>query len=116
MLADALWSETYRLIRNRTVVFLSVFFVPLLFAVGGIAFHVMNKTRGDALAAQAALPGALPGGLLAQLGQVLGTCYNPSGACTIRFSNGSGTEISYANGAKISVSATDQSTVESSGF
>lgn len=63
MLADALWSETYRLMRNRTVVFLSVFFVPLLFAVGGIAFHVMNKTRGDALAAQAALPGALPGGL-----------------------------------------------------
>jgi ABC-2 type transport system permease protein len=61
MLADALWSETYRLTRNRTIVFLSVFFVPLLFAAGGVAFHFMNKTRGDALAAQAALPGGMGG-------------------------------------------------------
>ena len=61
MLADALWSETYRLIRNRTTTFLGVFFVPLLFAVGGTAYHILNKSRGDALAAQAGLPAGVGG-------------------------------------------------------
>ncbi len=61
MLADALWSEAYRLARNRTAVFLGVFFVPLMFAVGGVAFLVMNKAQGDALAARAAIPGSLGG-------------------------------------------------------
>ncbi len=61
MLADALWSEVYRLIRNRTALFLGVFFVPLMFAVGGVAFHVLSKSKGDALAAQAALPAGMGG-------------------------------------------------------
>jgi ABC-2 type transport system permease protein len=59
MLADALWSEAYRLLRNRTTVFLGVFLAPLMFAVGGVAFLMMNKAQGDALAARAGIPSGL---------------------------------------------------------
>lgn len=56
MLVDALKSEAYRLSRNRTAVFWSVFFTPLMFIVGGVAFHVLTKAKGDALMAKAQLP------------------------------------------------------------
>ncbi len=56
MLVDALKSEAYRVSRNRTAVFCSVLLTPLLFIIGGVAFHVITKTKGDALAAKASLP------------------------------------------------------------
>lgn len=56
MLVDALASETYRLLRNRVTVFWSVVFVPLMFAVGGVIYHLVNKNQGDAAAAAAGLP------------------------------------------------------------
>lgn len=43
------------------------------------------------------------GGCAAKLGEAIGGCYNPAGACTIKFS-GSQFEISYANGAKVTTS------------
>ncbi|HYC97009.1 hypothetical protein [Brevundimonas sp.] len=55
MLADAIRAEGYRLSKNRMTVFWSVIFTPLLFAVGGIAYH-LNKAQGDKLAAGANLP------------------------------------------------------------
>lgn len=66
MLADSVRSELYRLSRNRMAVFWSVLFVPLIFAVGGIGFHFLTKSRtaemtGDLSAAglQAAAPTAV---------------------------------------------------------
>lgn len=56
MLFDALAAETYRFLRNRVAVFWSVVFVPVIFAAGGVAFHVVNKSQGDAAAAAAGLP------------------------------------------------------------
>lgn len=56
MLVDALKSEAYRVSRNRTAVFCSVLLTPLLFIIGGVAFHIITKTKGDALAAKASLP------------------------------------------------------------
>ena len=56
MLADAARSELYRLIRNRTAVFWSVLFVPLLFTVGGVIFHVISKGRSVQIEGVAALP------------------------------------------------------------
>lgn len=55
MLGDAIRSEGYRLSKNRTLVFLSVLFTPLLFALGGIGFHVISKTTGDQAAAAVGL-------------------------------------------------------------
>ena len=45
MLADSVLSELYRLSRNRMAVFWSALFVPLLFVVGGIAFHLITKSK-----------------------------------------------------------------------
>lgn len=59
MLVDALKSEAYRVSRNRTAVFCSVLLTPLLFIIGGVAFHVLTKAKGDALAAKANLPAEL---------------------------------------------------------
>lgn len=56
MLVDALKSEAYRVSRNRTAVFCSVLLTPLLFIIGGVAFHIITRTKGDALAAKASLP------------------------------------------------------------
>ncbi|MDP1914554.1 hypothetical protein [Brevundimonas sp.] len=56
MLFDALAAETYRILRNRMAVFWSVIFVPVIFAIGGVVFHVVNKNQGDAAAAAAGLP------------------------------------------------------------
>ena len=47
MLVDALKAETYRLSLNRLQVFLSVLAVPLLFAGGGILFHLITKANGE---------------------------------------------------------------------
>ncbi|MBX3229426.1 MAG: carboxypeptidase regulatory-like domain-containing protein [Labilithrix sp.] len=49
-----------------------------------------------------------------QLGRQMGGCYDPSGACTIRYSGGS-YEISYANGAKMVSTGTGQDMVSSNG-
>jgi ABC-2 type transport system permease protein len=57
MLADAVFSEAYRFTRNRIQVFLSVLLVPILFAIAGVAFHVLTKSKGDPMAAQAGLAG-----------------------------------------------------------
>ncbi|MBA4806964.1 hypothetical protein [Brevundimonas sp.] len=59
MLADALKSEAYRLSKNRVAVFCSVLLTPLLFAFGGLFYHIMVKSKGDALAAKANLPAAV---------------------------------------------------------
>lgn len=45
MLADSVRSELYRLLRNRMAVFWSVLFVPIAFAIGGVAFHILTKSR-----------------------------------------------------------------------
>ena len=45
MLADSIFSELYRLSRNRMAVFWSALFVPLLFVVGGVAFHLITKAK-----------------------------------------------------------------------
>ena len=59
MLADAVRSELYRLIRNRTAVFWSVLFVPLMFSVGGVIFHMVSKDRNAEMAGSVSLPGGL---------------------------------------------------------
>lgn len=60
MVFDALRAETYRLLKNRAQIFWSVLLVPLLFAVGGVGYHILTKTKGDEAAAAAGLPIALP--------------------------------------------------------
>lgn len=45
MLAESVFSEVYRLLRNRMAVFWSTLFVPLLFVVGGVAFHMITKAK-----------------------------------------------------------------------
>lgn len=50
MLADALRAESYRFWLNRLQVFLSTLLVPLLFAGGGILFHIVTKSQGDKVA------------------------------------------------------------------
>lgn len=56
MVIDALKAETYRLSKNRLTVFWSVGFIPVLFAVLGTFAYLMNKAKGDELAAAANLP------------------------------------------------------------
>ena len=56
MLADAIRSEAYRLAQNRMTLFWSVAFVPLLFIVGGVIFHIVSKSRMPGLEGVAALP------------------------------------------------------------
>ena len=57
MLADSILSELYRLSRNRMAVFWSALFVPLLFVVGGIAFHLITKSQVAEMTSKLA-PGA----------------------------------------------------------
>lgn len=59
MLADAIRSEMYRLFQNRVAVFWSVLFVPLIFSIGGIVFHVLSRSRLEEMQGEIA-PGALP--------------------------------------------------------
>ncbi|QTN20725.1 ABC transporter permease subunit [Brevundimonas sp. AJA228-03] len=59
LLPDALRSEAYRLVRNRMAVLWSVFFVPLLFVLGGLIYHWVNKSKAADLAAAARLPADL---------------------------------------------------------
>lgn len=59
MLADAIRSETYRLSKNRTALFWSVLFAPLLFILGGIGFHLLTKVKTDAIVGQVAMPSSL---------------------------------------------------------
>lgn len=56
LLVDSITSEAYRLTRNRMAVFWSVVFVPLLFAIGSVGFHVLTKSKTSAMAQQANLP------------------------------------------------------------
>ncbi|MDI1326480.1 MAG: hypothetical protein PSV23_06740 [Brevundimonas sp.] len=58
MLADALRAEAYRFSLNRLQVFVSVVLVPLLFAIGGVLFHMVSKSKGDEAAGKIGL--ALP--------------------------------------------------------
>ena len=77
MLADAVFAETYRLTRNRLQVFLSVLLTPILFAVGGVIFHVLSKSKGDEAAAAAGLP-AMPSTEPVNLGEVFMFAANQS--------------------------------------
>ena len=54
MLADSVRSELYRLSRNRMAVFWSALFVPLLFVVGGMAFHLISKSKTAEMSADLA--------------------------------------------------------------
>lgn len=56
MLFDALAAESYRFLRNRVAVFWSVIFVPVIFAAGGVAYHLVNKNQGDPVAVAAGIP------------------------------------------------------------
>ena len=49
MLVDAFRAESLRLLRNRTVMFWSVLFTPLVFAVGGVIYHLVAKSRAPDL-------------------------------------------------------------------
>lgn len=51
MLADAVRAEGYRVLKDRRLLFFSLLLTPLLFAIGGVVFHVLTKARGDELAA-----------------------------------------------------------------
>ena len=70
MLTDAIRAEGYRLSKNRTAVFLSVLFTPLLFALGGVGYHIISKTKGEEAAVQAGLA-ATAGGAAVNLGDAL---------------------------------------------
>ena len=50
MLADAIRSEAYRLLRNRTAVFWSVFFVPVVGLAISVFSFFMLKSKADQLA------------------------------------------------------------------
>lgn len=58
MLVDAIRAEGFRLTRNRTLMFFSVLCTPLLFAIGGVFYHLMSKAKGDELAAKMGLSSA----------------------------------------------------------
>lgn len=68
MLADALKAEAYRFSLNRVLVFLSVLLTPILFAAGGIGFHIISKANGDRITAEAPLAQALPASTPVNLG------------------------------------------------
>lgn len=69
MLVDAFRAEAVRLLRNRMVLFWSVFFTPIVFAVGGVIYHVMAKSRGPDLE-KAGIPQTM-GGAPINLGDAL---------------------------------------------
>lgn len=52
LLVDSIASEAYRLARNRMTVFWSVLFVPLLFAIGSIGYHIITKSKMDEMSGQ----------------------------------------------------------------
>jgi ABC-2 type transport system permease protein len=56
MLADSVFSEAYRLTRNRMAVFWSVLFVPILFMVGGVAYHLITKSKAAEMASKLNVP------------------------------------------------------------
>ena len=57
MLFDAFRAEVFRILRSRSTVFFSVAFVPLMFAIGGVAFHIFTSAKGGDVAAQLGLLG-----------------------------------------------------------
>ena len=60
--------------------------------------------------------GVFASGCAASFGTVLGTCFQPSGACVIKTSSGAGgATIEYANGAKIITSGTEIQYIGASG-
>lgn len=69
MLADAIRSESYRLLRNRTAVFWSVLFVPIVGLVLSITGSVLIKSKAEQLAGK--LPPELAMGGPLDLGQAI---------------------------------------------
>ncbi len=69
MLADAMRSEAYRLLRNRTAVFWSVLFVPIVGLVLSITGSVLIKSKAEQLAGK--LPPELTMGGPLDLGQAI---------------------------------------------
>lgn len=61
MLVDAIRAEGFRISKNRTLMFLSVLFTPVLFALGGIGYHMISKSKGDEAAAAVGLATAAGG-------------------------------------------------------
>ena len=59
MLADAIRSEAFRLGKNRMTMFWSVGFIPLLFAVGGVIYHLVTKSRTAEMATKLNLPATM---------------------------------------------------------
>ncbi len=76
MLVDALKAETYRLSLNRLQVFLGVLATPLLFAGGGVLFHLITKANGDKVAEKLNTP--LPPTTPVNLGEVFGLAADAS--------------------------------------
>jgi len=77
MLIDAIRAEGFRLSRNRMLMFWSVIFVPVLYVIGGVIYHFVNKAKGDSLAAAADIPATL-GGAPIDLGPALVEAANMS--------------------------------------
>lgn len=69
MLFDAFRAESLRLLRNRTVMFWSVLFTPIVFAVGGVIYHMVAKSRAPDLT-KAGIPEAM-GSAPVNLGEAL---------------------------------------------
>lgn len=59
MLADAIRSEAYRFGKNRMTVFWSLLFIPVLFAIGGVIYHLVTKARTAEMAAKLNLPATM---------------------------------------------------------
>ncbi|WP_439472710.1 hypothetical protein [Brevundimonas sp.] len=81
MLVDALRAEGYRFSLNRVLVVLSTLLTPVLFAIGGVLFHWITKTKGDEAAKAANLDINLPSEAV-NLGDALGLA---AGACANGF-------------------------------
>lgn len=83
MLVDALRSETFRLLRNRATLFWSVLFVPVVFTVGGVGYHLLAKSKAPDLA-EAGIPASM-GATAVNLGDALtmGAAYGANGVILV---------------------------------
>lgn len=59
LLIESVASEAYRLTRNRMALFWSVVFVPLLFAVGSVGYHMITKAKTAEIAGKLNLPSTM---------------------------------------------------------
>ena len=84
LLVESIASEAYRLTRNRMAVFWSVIFVPLLFVIGSVGYHMVTKSKTAEIAGKmdlSATMGHAPLNLAEALGQ--GAAMGANGAILV---------------------------------